>query len=215
MTAPNSTAFSLPPVYPITNWELSGLPHSEQVEQLLNAGAEFIQIRDKRLNSRELLFEAKAAVRLAHERGAKIIVNDRVDIARIAGADGVHLGQDDLPPDAARALLGPGSIIGFSTHSLEQAANAARLPIDYVAFGPIYRTSTKESADDPVGLELLKRVREMVHPLPLVAIGGIGRVNAKNVINAGADSLAIISDIAGDPNGVASGYRSILSSLNA
>ncbi|MFL6284963.1 MAG: thiamine phosphate synthase, partial [Pyrinomonadaceae bacterium] len=122
-----------------------------------------------------------------------LIINDRADIALALGADGVHLGQDDMPPEAARSLLGGGAVVGFSTHGVEQAIAAARLPVDYIAVGPIFKTASKENPDPVVGLEGLRRVREAVGRLPLVAIGGVTRENVPSVLDAGADSVAVIS----------------------
>ena len=133
----------LPKLYPITDRRLSGLSHAEQVARLADGGATFIQIREKHLSAREFYREAEEALRVARERGVKLIVNDRADIALALGADGVHLGQDDMPPEAARALLGDDAIIGFSTHNVAQAVEAARLPVDYVAIGPVFATSSK------------------------------------------------------------------------
>jgi thiamine-phosphate pyrophosphorylase len=114
-------------------------------------------------------------------------------VALALGADGVHLGQDDLPPEAARALLGEAAIIGFSTHSVAQAAEAARMPVNYVAIGPIFQTSSKENPDPVVGLEGLRRVRESLgETMPLVAIGGVTRERARALVGAGADSVAVI-----------------------
>jgi thiamine-phosphate pyrophosphorylase len=110
-------------------------------------------------------------------------------------ADGVHLGQDDLPPDVARRLLGAEAIIGFSTHSLEQARLAAQMPVDYVAIGPIFETSTKETTDSPVGLQKLGWIRDALGTIPLVAVGGITSLNRQEVLDAGADAVAVISDI--------------------
>jgi thiamine-phosphate pyrophosphorylase len=123
----------------------------------------------------------------------KLIVNDRADIALALGADGVHLGQDDMPPEAARALLGGGAVVGFSTHGVEQAIAAARLPVDYIAVGPIFATASKENPDPVVGLEGLRRVREAVGRVQVVAIGGVTHENGPSVLAAGADSVAVIS----------------------
>jgi thiamine-phosphate pyrophosphorylase len=139
--------------------------------------------------------QAESAVRVARDLGAKIIINDRLDIALAVKADGVHLGQEDLPPDAARRILGSNAIIGFSTHSLKQARLAAQMPVDYVAIGPIFSTTTKQSANAPVGLDGLARVREALGAMPLVAIGGITSENIGAVIKAGADVVAVIGDI--------------------
>ncbi|HEX8475737.1 MAG TPA: thiamine phosphate synthase [Pyrinomonadaceae bacterium] len=185
--------FTLPKLYPITDVRLSGLSHAEQVARLCEGGAGLVQVREKHLSPREFYREALAAVGAARERGARLIVNDRVDIAQAVGADGVHLGQDDLPPEAARALLGERAIIGFSTHTVGQAREAARLPVDYIAIGPIFTTSSKENPDAVVGLDGLRRVRAEIGAIPLVAIGGITPENARVVLDAGADSVALIS----------------------
>jgi thiamine-phosphate pyrophosphorylase len=136
---------------------------------------------------------------ISRRLGIRVIINDRVDIAIAVKADGVHLGQDDLPPGRARLLLGESRIIGFSTHTLEQALAADLEPVDYVAIGPIYQTSTKENPDRVVGLEKVSEVRRSISK-PLVAIGGITLHTALSVSEAGADSIAVISDLlsAGD-----------------
>src|SRR4051812_19965313 len=161
-------SFELPKLYPVTDRRLSGLSHAEQVARLIDGGATFIQLREKHLSPREFYVEAEEALRVARARGARLIINDRADIALALGADGVHLGQDDMPPEAARALLGEGAVIGFSTHSVEQTIAAARLPVDYIAIGPVFATTSKENPDPQVGLEGLRRVREAVPFLPLV-----------------------------------------------
>ncbi|HST51266.1 MAG TPA: thiamine phosphate synthase [Pyrinomonadaceae bacterium] len=182
----------LPKLYPITDRRLSGLSHAEQVACLCDGGARVVQLREKSLSPREFYREAEEALLVARRRGAKLIINDRADIALALGADGVHLGQDDMPPESARALLGEDAIIGFSTHNVAQATQAARLPVDYVAIGPVFTTSSKSNPDPCVGLEGVARVRACVGRLPLVAIGGITRENARDVLEAGADSVAVI-----------------------
>ena len=182
-------------LYPITDQHLSGLSHTEQVDLLINIGARLIQLREKTDSPLQFFKQAESAVRVARDRGAKIIINDRVDIALALKADGVHLGQEDLGPAAARRILGGDAIIGFSTHSLEQARLAAQLPVDYVAIGPIFSTTTKQSTNRPVGLDGLARLREALGGVPLVAIGGITSKNIGTVIKAGADVVAIIGDI--------------------
>ena len=182
----------LPRIYPITDRRLSGLPHAEQVRELIAGGAGLIQLREKKLSPREFLREAATALTIARGHGVPLIINDRVDIAMAVGAAGVHLGQDDLPPKAARRLLGNQAIIGFSTHDVEQARLASDLPIDYLAVGPIFETSTKEMPDPVIGLEGLRQVRLLIRGLPLVAIGGITIHNAREVFEAGADSVAVI-----------------------
>jgi thiamine-phosphate pyrophosphorylase len=201
----------LPKLYPITDVRLSGLSHAEQVARLCEGGASFIQLREKRLSPREFYREAAAALGVARELGVRVVINDRVDIALALGADGVHLGQDDLTPEAARRLLGEKAIIGFSTHNVEQAREAARMPVDYIAFGPVFETSSKENPDPVVGLDELSRVRECVGSVPLVAIGGITRENYRAALDAGADSVAVISAIlAGDPAEIARRMREFL-----
>ncbi|HJU56876.1 MAG TPA: thiamine phosphate synthase [Pyrinomonadaceae bacterium] len=183
----------LPKIYPITDARLSGLSHAEQVRRLGAGGATLVQLREKHLSPREFYREAEEALRVARELGVRLIINDRADIAHALAADGVHLGQDDLPPAAARATLGECAVIGFSTHNEEQAREAIELPVDYLAIGPIFQTSSKENPDPVVGLEGLRRVRRIVGQIPLVAIGGIRPENAREVLRAGADSVAVIS----------------------
>jgi len=182
-------------VYPITDRHLSGHSHAEQIAILSQGGASLIQLREKNYSPADFYYEMEAALRVAREIGVAIIINDRVDIALALNADGVHLGQDDLPPVAARHLLGQRAIIGLSTHNLQQAQLAAHLPVDYVAIGPIFATTSKSSSNPAVGLENLSRVRQALDEMPLVAIGGITLQNIDLVLNAGADAVAIISDI--------------------
>jgi thiamine-phosphate pyrophosphorylase len=187
--------FRLPPIYPITDTQISGLSHAEQVALFAESGATLVQLREKRAPALKFYEEAKAGLAVAVERGVQLIINDRLDIALAVGAAGVHLGQDDLPPEAARRLLGDEAIIGYSTHSVVQAVAAARLPIDYLAVGPIFSTSTKENPDPVVGLKGLRAVKAAIGNLPLVAIGGITRENTAAVLQAGADSAAMISGL--------------------
>jgi thiamine-phosphate pyrophosphorylase len=132
------------------------------------------------------------------EGRARLIVNDRVDLCLACDADGVHLGQDDLPPEAARRILGPERWIGFSTHTPEQLQATAHMPVDYVAIGPVFATASKANPDSVVGLAGLRQARK-VFPGPLVAIGGITRANCRVVVDAGADCVAIISDLVESP----------------
>ncbi len=186
--------FHLPPLYPITDSKLSGLSHIDQVALLIEGGATLIQIRDKGSTPDALYREAVASVAIARPRGVRIIINDRADVALAADADGVHIGQDDLPAEEARALLGPSRIVGVSTHSLDQAVRASELPVDYVAIGPAFRTTTKANPDPTVGLELIGEVRRLIGK-PLVAIGGITLERVRDVVQAGANSVAVISDL--------------------
>ncbi|PYS51901.1 MAG: thiamine phosphate synthase [Acidobacteria bacterium] len=204
---------NLPKLYPITDARLSGLSHAEQVRRLSAGGATFIQLRGKQTDAREFYREAEEALQFARSRNVSLIINDRVDIALALSASGAHLGQYDLPPAAARELLGEQAIIGFSTHNIEQAIEAARLPVDYIAIGPIFETKSKENPDPVVGLEGLRRVRQLVGQIPLVAIGGIRQENIREVLAAGADSVAVISLLLTDPLQIEARTREILSSL--
>ena len=191
--------FQLPKFYPITDRLLSGLSHAEQVARLCEGGATLVQLREKRLPPREFYREASEALKVARSFGARLVVNDRADIALAIGADGVHLGQDDMPPEAARALLGGAAVVGFSTHGVEQASEAAGLPVDYVAIGPVFATSSKDKPDPVVGLEGVRRVRAAVGAVPLVAIGGVTAESARAVLEAGADAVAVIGALVANP----------------
>jgi thiamine-phosphate pyrophosphorylase len=186
--------FSLPKLYPITDSRITGLSHAEQVEQLAAGGATLIQLREKLASPREFYESALEAMKTARRLGVQIIINDRLDIAIAAGADGAHLGQDDLPPERARAIAGPEFIIGFSTHNLKQALEANFAAIDYLAIGPVFQTSTKENPDPVIGLETIGEIKRRISK-PLAAIGGITLDRAQETIAAGADSIAVISDL--------------------
>lgn len=201
------------PLYPITARELAGLGHAEQVSQLIAGGAKLIQLREKKLPAGKFFIEARKALALSRDYGGRIIINDRVDLALALGADGVHLGQDDLPPAAARRLLGNGAIIGFSTHNLKQAVEALKLPINYLAAGPIFPTSSKSNPDPPIGLKGLREIRAAIGAFPLVAIGGITAANAADVIGAGADAVAVISALLSTPKDITSRTGGLLSNL--
>jgi len=190
--------FNLPKIYPITDTRIAKLTHAEQVQKLVEGGAEIIQLRDKHASPKDFYESAREALIIARKRNVKIIINDRVDIALALKADGVHLGQDDLPPESARVILGDRAIIGFSTHNLKQVVNAINLPIDYLAIGPVYATRTKENPEEIVGLEGVNEVRKALGDFPLVAIGGITSENFRAVLEAGANSVAIISGLLSD-----------------
>jgi len=162
--------------------------------EILGAGVRILQLRAKGAGSKEVLAASRAVKKAAVEYGALFIVNDRVDIALLAGADGVHLGQEDIPLIEARRLLGPDSVIGVSTHDSTEARAAQEEGADYISFGPVFPTSTKKDARPPRGLELLREVRKAV-TVPIVAIGGVTEDNAAGVLGAGADSVAVISEI--------------------
>jgi thiamine-phosphate pyrophosphorylase len=160
---------------------------------LLEAGANILQLRLKEAGSRDFLAAAREIVALCRARGAILIVNDRADIAKLAGADGVHVGQDDLPLADACAIVGADSIVGVSTHSVEQARTAVAGGADYIGFGAIYSGGLKNVANAQ-GLERLRAVRAAVS-LPIVAIGGITEEAMPEVLAAGADAAAIITDV--------------------
>ena len=162
-------------------------------QALFNGGARLIQIRHKTASARTLIAEVTAALRFAPE-DARVIVNDRPDIARITGAAGVHLGQNDLPPSATRRVLTADQIIGFSTHNISQAIEADDAPVDYLAAGPVFATSTKADAAPALGLELLREICSKVRK-PVVAIGGITLESAQHVLDCGATSVAVIGDL--------------------
>ena len=170
---------------------------------LLNGGARFLQLRAKAMGSGALLDTASAIVELTRACGATLVVNDRADIATLAGAGGVHVGQDDLAPSAARALVGPGAIVGLSTHTVDQIDCAVTEPVTYVAVGPVFGTTTKDTGYNRIGLEMVRAAaaRAAARGLPLVAIGGITVQTARSVIAAGAASVAVIGDLlaGGDP----------------
>lgn len=164
------------------------------LQALLEGGARVIQLRAKELSAKELLEVAKKARTLTRAATCQLIVNDRADVALAANADGVHLGQEDLPLGAARKLMGKEKLIGISTHDLEQAKEAERGGADYIGFGPIFGSATKETGYAPRGVERLRQICRAVK-IPVVAIGGIGEANVAEVWEAGAASAAMISDL--------------------
>lgn len=153
-----------------------------------------MQMRDKSLPDRELLLEAEAAVAAAREGGARLVVNDRADVAAMIGAAGVHLGQDDLPADSAREILGAEGLVGWSTHSVEEARAAASLPVDYIALGPIFATTHASVRREPLGVEAVAQAAAGLD-VPLVAIGGIDLTRAPELLAAGASCVAVLGDI--------------------
>jgi thiamine-phosphate pyrophosphorylase len=205
------SSFRLPRIYPLTDVQLTGLSHADQVRLLSLGGATLVQLREKQMPALQFYEQARAAVAAAGD--VQLIINDRVDVALAVGADGVHLGQDDMPPEAARRVLGDDAVIGYSTHSVEQAKNAVTLPIDYIAIGPIFTTSSKTNPSPTLGLEGLHAVREAIGNVQLVAIGGISHSNAREVIAAGADSVAVISALLSDPAEISHATQALISAL--
>ena len=193
---PPSPRLSLPPLYAVLDPEQTKGRTAETVLRvLLEGGVKLLQLRVKAILARDFFQIARITRDLTRSHGCTLIVNDRVDIALACEADGVHLGQEDLPLRAARKLMGD-RIIGISTHDVEQAREAEASGADYIGFGPMFGTTTKETGYSARGLEMLRRVREAVS-IPIVAIGGITEANVKEVWQAGADSAAIISDLLG------------------
>jgi len=203
-------SFQLPKIYPITDTTLSSLSHAQQVKRLIAGGATFIQLREKSNSVRAFCTDAAEAISIARSAGANVIINDRVDVAIALGADGVHLGQADMPVAAARRLLGDEAIIGFSTHNLEQVKAALDLPINYLAFGPIFPTQSKRHPDPVAGLDALGIIKSLNSRLPVVAIGGIDKSNVVGVWSAGAACAAIISAIVAEPAQITRKLRDFL-----
>jgi thiamine-phosphate pyrophosphorylase len=203
--------FRLPRLYAIVDPLDTGQHPVALAEALLAGGARCLQLRWKPAPPRDVLEAARAIRLLAHAAGALFLVNDRPDLAILAAADGVHLGQDDLPLAAARRVLGPGRVVGLSTHDPDQARRAADAGVDYVAVGPVYATTSKANALAPRGLDLVRAARAVV-PCPLVAIGGIDATSAPDVIAAGADAVAMIGALVRAPDPAAA-VRDVLAGL--
>jgi len=161
----------------------------------LDGGARLLQLRAKHLASSPFLSLCDGIVQAAARYRASIIVNDRADLAVLANADGVHVGQEDLAPAAARRLLGPAAIVGFSTHTHAQIEAAIREPISYLAVGPVFGTTTKDTGYSAVGLDLVSTAARLAASIPVVAIGGITLETASSVLDAGATSVAVIGDL--------------------
>ncbi|MGD0790934.1 MAG: thiamine phosphate synthase [Terriglobales bacterium] len=200
----------LPRLYPILDaacfHDAAGM--FAAAEEIAAAGCRLLQYRNKSGNARRMLEESRE---LRGRLGAsvKLIMNDRADLCLAAGFDGLHVGQDDLSPEAARKILGPARWLGVSTHNPEQLAEADKTPADYLAIGPVFATSSKANPDPVVGLEGVRRARELTRK-SLVAIGGITRANARSVIEAGADAVAVISDLLRDPRKSAEEFLRVL-----
>ena len=189
-------ALTLPPLYAILDPEqIKGRATGEVLRELLRAGVTMLQLRAKALAAKDFLELAQLVRSETQRQDCRLIVNDRVDIAMACNADGVHLGQDDLPLHAGRKLMG-NKIIGISTHDIEQAQQAERGGADYIGFGPMFGTTTKDTGLTARGIDMLKQIRAAV-TIPIVAIGGINEQNVSQVWQAGANSAAIISDILG------------------
>jgi thiamine-phosphate pyrophosphorylase len=188
----------LPKFYPILDTEIAvrhGIDPVTAAELILEGGAKILQFRHKGFFSREVFAQLEQVAKLCREAHARFVVNDRADLAALTGA-ALHLGQDDMPPSAARKVVGARTLIGFSTHNERQLREAAAEPADYLALGPIFGTASKQNPDPVVGIDELRRLRALSER-PLVAIGGITRANAQAVLAAGANAVAIIGDLYG------------------
>ncbi|PYT77938.1 MAG: thiamine phosphate synthase [Acidobacteria bacterium] len=184
----------LPPLYVILDAALLTISETACARQLVDAGVRLLQYRNKTASSRELLKRSKRLSAEWVSRGVTFIVNDRADVAALADASGVHVGQEDLGAEEARVVVGPDKLVGVSTHNRTQFEQAAATSADYIAVGPIFATSTKANPDPAVGTEFIREVRPLTDK-PIVAIGGITLKRAAEVVRAGADSVAVISDI--------------------
>ena len=198
-------------LYAIVGTDERGRGPVELTRLVLEGGARIVQLRVKPASTREILAATAEIRRLTRNAGAWLIVNDRVDVALAGDADGVHLGQTDLPLDAARRLL-PDKIIGISTHDTAQARAAEAAGADYVGFGPMFATTSKATGYDARGLARLREVRAAVS-LPIVAIGGIDADRAPSLVAAGADAVAMISALAAAPS--AAEIRGLVSALDS
>ena len=189
-----------PRLYAIMDASLLRTSELAFAEMMAKSGVELIQYRNKEASPRSLFHTSKSLAEFLQPRGVRCIVNDRPDVARLAGAGGVHVGQEDLGVEEARVICGPGCWVGVSTHTLDQVREAAKTSADYIAVGPIFATSTKEKPDPVVGLDFIRRARALTAK-PLVAIGGITLERAADVFGTGADSLAVARDLlaAADP----------------
>jgi len=187
-------------LYVVTDEGLSrGLSHTQLAERALAGGADVIQLRDKKLEGRRLMEHARAIRKLTNDAGKSFIVNDRLDVALASGADGVHLGQEDMALADARALAPEGFLIGVTVHDLREAVEAEKGGADYLGLSPIFATGSKSDAGSACGLDMLRKVKRSVS-VPVVAIGGINAANARKVLEAGADGLAVISAVASQPD---------------
>ena len=205
----------LPRLYVILDAALLTNPETECARQLVDAGVRLLQYRNKTASSNDLLQSSKRLSADLIPRGVTFIVNDRADVAALAGASGVHVGQEDLGVEEARAVVGRGKLVGVSTHNRAQFEQAAATSVDYIAVGPIFSTSTKANPDPVVGTEFIRQVRPLTDK-PIVAIGGITLERAAEVVRAGADSVAVISDLlrAPDPGARARQFVETLEAVN-
>jgi thiamine-phosphate pyrophosphorylase len=188
----------LPRLYVILDAGLLNVPEAECAQELADAGVRLMQYRNKQASAGELFESSKKLVSLLAPLKVSLVVNDRPDVAALAGADGVHVGQEDLSVEKTRHVVGPEKLVGVSTHNLEQFQRAAASSADYIAVGPIFATGTKSNPDPVVGTQFIRKVR-LLTDKPIVAIGGVTVERAPEIIESGADSVAVISDILSAP----------------
>ena len=207
---------SVPRLYPIVDAAFFSTTEdlTSFAEELVAGGCTLLQYRNKSGNARVMLEQARELRRrcrtgVSDPHGLRLIMNDRADLCLIAEFDGVHVGQDDLLPESVRGIIGDERWLGVSTHNPEQIQEAERTSADYLAIGPVFSTSSKDRPDPVVALEGVRRARQLTRK-PLVAIGGITRANAASVIEAGADSVAVISDLLRDPRKSAEEFFRVL-----
>jgi thiamine-phosphate pyrophosphorylase len=206
----------LPRLYAILDLDLTrtrGLEPLDVLDAWLLAGVRLVQLRAKTLAAGPMLDLADRMHAHVHAAGGRLIINDRADVARMSGSAGVHVGQEDLSPRDARLVVGQSAVVGLSTHSRTQIDAALEAPVDYLAIGPVFSTPTKRQAQEPVGLEAVRMAAAACRSrgLPVVAIGGITLATARDVLDAGAASVAVISDLlTADPAGRARGYLEVL-----
>jgi thiamine-phosphate pyrophosphorylase len=201
---------ALPRLYAIADTSLCGDSETlfSNVGELVAGGVVFLQYRNKSGNARQMLDQARELKRLTGN-SVKLIMNDRTDLCLVAGFDGVHVGQDDLSPESVRRIIDDRLWLGVSTHNPEQVAEADQTRADYIAVGPVFATTSKLNPDPTIGLQGVRKARSLTRK-PLVAIGGITRANCRQVIDAGADSVAVISDLLREPRQSAQVFLRIL-----
>jgi thiamine-phosphate pyrophosphorylase len=213
---PKAPSVALPTLYAIVDVEVAaraGWTPRDLARAYLSGGARLLQVRAKALDSGPFLELTQAILEDAGQSGSRVVVNDRADIARLAGAHGVHVGQDDLSPGDVRRIVGDDTIVGLSTHSDSQIGAALAEPISYLAIGPVFSTATKATGYERVGIEAVRQAaaRAATVQLPVVAIGGITLATALQVIEAGATSVAVITDLMGtDPEARVREYLALL-----
>jgi len=184
--------------YLVTDSNLSRNGIFSDVENALKAGCRIVQYREKKKDTKTMINEARQIKKICNNK-ALFLVNDRADVAFAANANGIHIGQDDIPYDSARKLLGKNKIIGITVHTVDEAIKAEKLGVDYIGVAPIFETDTKEDIQTPCGVEMIKKIRKEVN-IPIVAVGGIKKNNLKEVINAGANSIVSINPVISSDN---------------